>query len=189
MCNSADHQVRDCKLIRCWKCGSFGHKGKVCLNTERCNLCGADGHSFFGCPEWYSNCLRNVKISLATTVANEIAQSNSGDVMHQMVETPKQQMAEIETQALNEGQHIEHGAQEVSEGGGATSDSTSTGNEDTDTSSTSSTTSSGGSSMSDTEVENSDIKGSDMAGVVTQDSKSISRKVYILNFLLEIRHL
>lgn len=60
VCGSVEHQVKECQLVKCWKCGEFGHRGRECQNTERCNLCGADGHSFFRCPNSYSNRVRAV---------------------------------------------------------------------------------------------------------------------------------
>ncbi|KAI4881120.1 hypothetical protein NFI96_020518, partial [Prochilodus magdalenae] len=61
VCHSTDHQVKDCNVIKCWKCGELGHKGKECVNTEKCNLCGVQGHSFFTCPNSYSNRARAQK--------------------------------------------------------------------------------------------------------------------------------
>ncbi|KAF7703227.1 hypothetical protein HF521_022234, partial [Silurus meridionalis] len=55
ICNSTEHQAKDCDKQKCWKCGSFGHKGKECTDDGTCNLCGGTGHSYFGCPNSYSN--------------------------------------------------------------------------------------------------------------------------------------
>lgn len=61
ICKNTDHQVKDCDKQKCWKCGSFGHKGKVCENMEICNLCHQHGHNFFQCPTSYSNKLKIAK--------------------------------------------------------------------------------------------------------------------------------
>ena len=55
VCNSTEHQVRACTEVKCWKCGSLGHKAKECANDAECSLCGERGHSFFQCPQSYSN--------------------------------------------------------------------------------------------------------------------------------------
>ncbi|KAL7842641.1 hypothetical protein SRHO_G00243300 [Serrasalmus rhombeus] len=54
-------KVKECQAVKCWKCGELGHKGKECKNTELCSLCNQKGHSYFKCPESYSNKARNVK--------------------------------------------------------------------------------------------------------------------------------
>ncbi|KAL7839388.1 hypothetical protein SRHO_G00260460 [Serrasalmus rhombeus] len=61
VCGSLEHQVKECQAVKCWKCGELGHKGKECKNTELCSLCNQKGHSYFKCPESYSNKARNVK--------------------------------------------------------------------------------------------------------------------------------
>ncbi|XP_037387707.1 serine/arginine-rich splicing factor RS2Z32-like [Pygocentrus nattereri] len=61
VCGSLEHQVKECQAVKCWKCGELGHKGKECMNTELCSLCNQKGHSYFKCPESYSNKARNVK--------------------------------------------------------------------------------------------------------------------------------
>ncbi|KAL7847413.1 hypothetical protein SRHO_G00223930 [Serrasalmus rhombeus] len=54
ICGSQD-QVNDCETLKCWKCGEFGPRGKECKNTEICNLCQEQGHTYFKCPSSYSN--------------------------------------------------------------------------------------------------------------------------------------
>lgn len=61
ICNSSDHQARDCKDSKCWKCGQLGHKGKTCSETEICSLCEKQGHSFFQCPSSYCNKVKGMK--------------------------------------------------------------------------------------------------------------------------------
>ncbi|KAL6481126.1 hypothetical protein MHYP_G00092060 [Metynnis hypsauchen] len=58
ICQEQDHQAKDCNKIKCWQCGSFGHKGKQCTNIANCTLCGTEGHNFFMCPKSYANISR-----------------------------------------------------------------------------------------------------------------------------------
>uniref|UniRef100_A0A8C6TUW3 CCHC-type domain-containing protein n=1 Tax=Neogobius melanostomus TaxID=47308 RepID=A0A8C6TUW3_9GOBI len=53
ICQSGDHQLRQCPYIKCWKCGQFGHKAKDCTHDAQCNLCNKSGHTFFTCPSSY----------------------------------------------------------------------------------------------------------------------------------------
>lgn len=55
ICNSTEHQNKDCDNLKCWKCGKHGHKGKECNNIEVCNLCGEMGYLYFRCPRLFSN--------------------------------------------------------------------------------------------------------------------------------------
>uniref|UniRef100_A0A3B1IWV2 CCHC-type domain-containing protein n=1 Tax=Astyanax mexicanus TaxID=7994 RepID=A0A3B1IWV2_ASTMX len=55
ICQSHDHQAKECNTTKCWKCGALGHKSAVCQNTAMCSLCGTSGHSFFNCPHSYTN--------------------------------------------------------------------------------------------------------------------------------------
>lgn len=59
VCQSTDHQVKECQSVKCWQCGEFGHKSKECKNNAICNLCGIQGHSFFNCPKSYANRFKN----------------------------------------------------------------------------------------------------------------------------------
>ena len=55
ICQSESHQVKDCTLTKCWRCGETGHKGRQCENKEKCTLCNQEGHSYFSCPSSYSS--------------------------------------------------------------------------------------------------------------------------------------
>uniref|UniRef100_A0A672Y5M5 CCHC-type domain-containing protein n=1 Tax=Sphaeramia orbicularis TaxID=375764 RepID=A0A672Y5M5_9TELE len=59
ICQSTDHQVKDCTQVKCWRCGHLGHKAKDCSSEGRCSLCGVDGHTFFTCPDSYANKTRS----------------------------------------------------------------------------------------------------------------------------------
>uniref|UniRef100_A0A8C6TVN5 CCHC-type domain-containing protein n=1 Tax=Neogobius melanostomus TaxID=47308 RepID=A0A8C6TVN5_9GOBI len=55
ICQSPEHQVRQCPLVKCWRCGHFGHKAKDCQSEALCSLCDERGHTYFTCPSSYSN--------------------------------------------------------------------------------------------------------------------------------------
>uniref|UniRef100_A0A8D0CW31 CCHC-type domain-containing protein n=1 Tax=Sander lucioperca TaxID=283035 RepID=A0A8D0CW31_SANLU len=50
ICEATDHQVKDCPTVKCWRCGSLGHKANSCRSESECSLCGEKGHTFFSCP-------------------------------------------------------------------------------------------------------------------------------------------
>lgn len=77
ICNAHDHQAKDCGETRCWKCGNFGHKGKDCNNREVCNLCQTEGHTFFQCPNSYSNKLKSRQQQAGEPSTVQIAQVQS----------------------------------------------------------------------------------------------------------------
>uniref|UniRef100_A0A8C6TUG2 CCHC-type domain-containing protein n=1 Tax=Neogobius melanostomus TaxID=47308 RepID=A0A8C6TUG2_9GOBI len=53
ICQSPEHQVRQCPLVKCWRCGHFGHKAKDCQSEALCSLCDERGHTYFTCPSSY----------------------------------------------------------------------------------------------------------------------------------------
>lgn len=83
ICNSKEHQVKDCDQIKCWKCGQLGHKGKACTNEEVCGLCGEQNHSFSFCPKSYSNQVKSRKPqqpSIQTVNQNKDISTNQTNV-------------------------------------------------------------------------------------------------------------
>lgn len=55
ICQSTEHQVKQCPSVKCWRCGCLDHKTKDCTLEALCNLCGRSGHTFFNCPSSYVN--------------------------------------------------------------------------------------------------------------------------------------
>uniref|UniRef100_A0A3B1ING5 CCHC-type domain-containing protein n=1 Tax=Astyanax mexicanus TaxID=7994 RepID=A0A3B1ING5_ASTMX len=55
ICNSTEHQARECSETKCWQCGNLGHKSKDCSSVPLCSLCGEKGHNYFNCPNSYAN--------------------------------------------------------------------------------------------------------------------------------------
>uniref|UniRef100_A0A3Q3W2B4 CCHC-type domain-containing protein n=1 Tax=Mola mola TaxID=94237 RepID=A0A3Q3W2B4_MOLML len=55
ICQSVDHQAKDCPTVKCWRCGNLGHKARECQRESECSLCGHRGHTFYNCPMSYSN--------------------------------------------------------------------------------------------------------------------------------------
>ncbi|KAG9269201.1 zinc finger CCHC domain-containing protein 3 isoform X2, partial [Astyanax mexicanus] len=74
VCQSTEHQVKDCQTVKCWQCGEFGHKSKTeCNNNAVYNLCRNQGHSYFTCPNSYINRLKKM---FKPTATNENAQQS-----------------------------------------------------------------------------------------------------------------
>ncbi|KAL6470545.1 hypothetical protein MHYP_G00216640 [Metynnis hypsauchen] len=77
ICQEQDHQAKDCNKIKCWQCGSFGHKGKQCTNIANCTLCGTEGHNFFMCPKSYANISRILPRPNTTDDNNELPKQDN----------------------------------------------------------------------------------------------------------------
>uniref|UniRef100_A0A3B1JQY7 Zinc finger CCHC-type containing 3 n=1 Tax=Astyanax mexicanus TaxID=7994 RepID=A0A3B1JQY7_ASTMX len=73
ICQSPNHQAKDCSTSKCWHCGTTGHKSAECNNTEVCSLCGAKEHNYFQCPSSYVNRLKKM---FKPTATNENAQQS-----------------------------------------------------------------------------------------------------------------
>ncbi|XP_039654893.1 translation initiation factor IF-2 [Perca fluviatilis] len=68
ICQATDHQVKDCPTMKCWRCGSLGHKASTCQNNSTCSLCGEKGHTFFKCPKSFVNKIKGLS-QLGNTAA------------------------------------------------------------------------------------------------------------------------
>ena len=134
VCGSQGHQVKDCEVLKCWKCGEFGHKGKECKNTERCNLCQEQGHTYFKCPNSYSNKARGPTPMQSTDINTAQNGEHQEDMAHQTSEV------------IQEAQNSIEGPAQINNGGEANSASST---------SNSSDTSSSGSSNSDSDDSDS----------------------------------
>uniref|UniRef100_A0A3B1JLL1 CCHC-type domain-containing protein n=1 Tax=Astyanax mexicanus TaxID=7994 RepID=A0A3B1JLL1_ASTMX len=73
VCNSEDHQAKECQQIKCWQCGDLGHKSKHCTNISLCSLCGEYGHNYFRCPSSYANKSRATQIHTRQEAISEVS--------------------------------------------------------------------------------------------------------------------
>ncbi|KAK7944284.1 hypothetical protein WMY93_000012 [Mugilogobius chulae] len=81
ICQSPDHQVRQCPLVKCWRCGDYGHRAKDCEAEALCSLCGEHGHTYFTCPKSHYNKLKSQPTSAQASNAQpnkSYAQALSG---------------------------------------------------------------------------------------------------------------
>ena len=54
-CGLKDHEVKDCKYIKCYRCQAFGHLTKDCSSEIMCSICEELGHSQSNCPISFAN--------------------------------------------------------------------------------------------------------------------------------------
>uniref|UniRef100_A0A3B4C1V2 CCHC-type domain-containing protein n=1 Tax=Pygocentrus nattereri TaxID=42514 RepID=A0A3B4C1V2_PYGNA len=109
ICGSQDHQVKDCETLKCWKSGELGHRGKECKNTEICNLCQEQGHTYFKCPSFYNNKARGPTPMPST----DINTAQNGE--HQEITAPQTSEVIQEAQNSTEGPAQINNGQEVIE--------------------------------------------------------------------------
>ncbi|XP_049319015.1 zinc finger CCHC domain-containing protein 3 [Astyanax mexicanus] len=97
ICQSSNHQAKECKTTKCWRCGTTGHKPNECTNSEKCSLCGKYNHNYFRCPDSYANKMKRSRETVHEENGNNIEnqesrpeQSIENNDPPQVTETPEQ---------------------------------------------------------------------------------------------------
>lgn len=54
-CGLKDHEVKDCKYLKCYRCQAFGHVTKDCASEIVCSICERPGHMHSDCPISFAN--------------------------------------------------------------------------------------------------------------------------------------